>query len=176
MPDDLIRRIRDRIGQCRQLAATTTDTWTKEVLLNMAEEGEADVRQLELERGGTASASAVDLDCSEPVQDAELRREAEQRAHGSDAEQCQRSWIERASRHGVELPVFAYASDDRRVPALMTDLSYDGCQLRLRASFSEGEPLTIVHAHVGEITGQIQWTQEDKIGVRFTPTDCGTVD
>lgn len=83
-----------------------------------------------------------------------------------------RTWVDRARRRGVELPVFAYLNDDR-LPALMTDLSYEGCQLLVRASFAHGDPLTIVHAHIGEIKGHVRWTQEDRIGVRFEAAKDG---
>ena len=47
--DDLqvIARMRHRVEQCRRLAAALTDKRASEVLLQMAEEGEADIRRLE---------------------------------------------------------------------------------------------------------------------------------
>jgi len=47
--DDLqvIARMRHRVEQCRRLAAALTDKRASEVLLQMAEKGEADIRRLE---------------------------------------------------------------------------------------------------------------------------------
>jgi hypothetical protein len=43
----VIAGIRGRVEQCRRLAAALTDKRAAEVLLQMAEEGEADIRRLE---------------------------------------------------------------------------------------------------------------------------------
>jgi len=77
------------------------------------------------------------------------------------------AWVVRAYRRGVQLPVFVYTIDDRRVPAVMTDLSYDGCQLRSEHSFTEHAIVTIVHAQIGEVKGTVQWAHEGKLGIRF---------
>jgi len=47
--DDLqvIARMRQRVEQCRRLAAALTDRQACDALLRMAEEGEADIRRLE---------------------------------------------------------------------------------------------------------------------------------
>ena len=50
MHDAMIRKMRGRIEQCRRLAKYTTDHRTATALLQMAEEGEADVKRLEAER------------------------------------------------------------------------------------------------------------------------------
>ena len=43
----VIARMRQRVEQCRRLAAALTDRQASEALVRMAEEGEADIRQLE---------------------------------------------------------------------------------------------------------------------------------
>jgi hypothetical protein len=57
MSDDLIKKMRGRIDQCRRLAASTTDQKAARILLQMADEGEADVRRLIAERDGAAASS-----------------------------------------------------------------------------------------------------------------------
>ena len=50
MSDDnlqVIAHMRTRVEQCRRLAAALTDRRASEALLQMAEEGEADIRRLE---------------------------------------------------------------------------------------------------------------------------------
>jgi hypothetical protein len=48
--DSLLANIRARVEKCRRLAAATTDEKAAKILRDMADEGEADIRQL-LERG-----------------------------------------------------------------------------------------------------------------------------
>jgi hypothetical protein len=43
----VVAGIRSRVEQCRRLAGVLTDKRAAEVLLQMAEEGEADIRRLE---------------------------------------------------------------------------------------------------------------------------------
>lgn len=50
MSDDPLKGMRARIAQCRRLAASTTDAQAREVLTQMADEGEADLKRLEAER------------------------------------------------------------------------------------------------------------------------------
>lgn len=48
--EELIRKMRGRINECRQLAASTTDARTAKILRDMADEGERDVEKLEAEQ------------------------------------------------------------------------------------------------------------------------------
>ena len=82
-------------------------------------------------------------------------------------ERSSRAWVARAQRHGVKLPVFAYTADGRRVPALMTELSYEGCQVRVHEPFAVGELVGIVQALAGEITGRVKWVEEGRVGIEF---------
>jgi len=43
---ELIRKMRGRVEQCRRLARSTTDEHTCTILLQMADEGEADIQRL----------------------------------------------------------------------------------------------------------------------------------
>jgi hypothetical protein len=57
MSDDLKRNMRARIAQCRRLAKHINDPRTTEALLQMADEGEADLKRLEAEEAGQHSMS-----------------------------------------------------------------------------------------------------------------------
>ena len=46
MDDDIVSNIRGRVARCRRLAASTTDRQVAAVLLQMADEGEADLQKL----------------------------------------------------------------------------------------------------------------------------------
>ena len=50
MNDDVIRGMRNRVEQCRRLAAMITHPEARETLLRMASEGEADIARLEAEK------------------------------------------------------------------------------------------------------------------------------
>lgn len=43
---EIIRKMRGRVEQCRRLAASTLDEQTAQVLRQIAEEGEADIKRL----------------------------------------------------------------------------------------------------------------------------------
>jgi hypothetical protein len=49
----VIAHMRSRVEQCRRLAAALTDKRACEALLQMAEEGEADIRRLEARHAET---------------------------------------------------------------------------------------------------------------------------
>lgn len=50
MEADPTANMRARIEMCRRLAANTTDARTAKILRQMADEGEADIKQLEAKR------------------------------------------------------------------------------------------------------------------------------
>ena len=50
MDEDIIANIRSRVQRCRYLAGMINDQQAAEVLRQMAEEGEADIKRLEAER------------------------------------------------------------------------------------------------------------------------------
>ena len=50
MSEQLIAHMRARIEQCRRLASMISNESAREILLQMAEQGEADVQRLEAEQ------------------------------------------------------------------------------------------------------------------------------
>jgi hypothetical protein len=50
VPDDVIANIRARVVQCRRLAALITDEQAAQILRQMADEGERDLKRLEAEQ------------------------------------------------------------------------------------------------------------------------------
>ncbi len=47
MADNVLKRRKARVAQCRRLAASTTDQRAANILRQMADEGEADIKRLE---------------------------------------------------------------------------------------------------------------------------------
>jgi hypothetical protein len=52
---ELIRKMRARVEQCRRLADMTHNREMREILLQMADEGDADIRKLEAEETDSGS-------------------------------------------------------------------------------------------------------------------------
>lgn len=57
MNEDVIEHIRSRVERCRRLAAMITDKRAVDVLLQMAQEGDADIARLQA-RGGAKGDTA----------------------------------------------------------------------------------------------------------------------
>lgn len=51
--------------------------------------------------------------------------------------------------------------------ALVTELSYEGCQAIPEQSLCVGETVAIVVPRMGEIKAQVRWTAGDKVGFYF---------
>lgn len=78
------------------------------------------------------------------------------------------NWARSQERRGVEIPAIAYQSDGKRLGVLISDLSYDGCQLSVSESIQPDEKLTIVIFELGaEILATVRWRQGTRHGVRF---------
>lgn len=52
MADDVLKRMKARVAQCRRLADATTDERAAKILRQMADEGEADIKRIELAQEG----------------------------------------------------------------------------------------------------------------------------
>lgn len=48
MADDVLKRMKARVAQCRRLADATTDQRAAKILRQMADEGEADIKKMQL--------------------------------------------------------------------------------------------------------------------------------
>lgn len=57
-----IQRMRGRIAECRQLAAFTTDRRVSKILLQMADEADADLRRFEAKSANKADYVVVEMD------------------------------------------------------------------------------------------------------------------
>jgi hypothetical protein len=61
--------------------------------------------------------------------------------------------------------------DGREVRALVTNLSYEGCQLLAEAELCVGETLVLTLADRGSVQAQVRWTAGDKAGIKFLSDD-----
>ena len=79
-----------------------------------------------------------------------------------------RAWARSEERRGVEIPAIAYRANGKRLGVLLSDLSYDGCQVTAPDELRENEQITIVIFDLGaEIPATVRWAKEGKLGVRF---------
>ncbi|UUR09351.1 PilZ domain-containing protein [Sphingomonas glaciei] len=77
-------------------------------------------------------------------------------------------WARAEERRGVEIPAIAYRQDGKRLGVLMSDLSYDGCQLKVHDNIAADEEITLVIFELGaEVLATVKWVRDETLGVRF---------
>jgi hypothetical protein len=72
---------------------------------------------------------------------------------------------ERGRRHSVRLEASATRANGTKVPAIVTDLSLDGCCLI--GPFKIGERVVIDVPKVGKLDAEIRWAFMGRAGARF---------
>lgn len=73
----------------------------------------------------------------------------------------------RGLRTRVALEVVASRADGRSFPAIIADISFDGCQIRSDAPFEVGEMIKLNHEVLGELSGQVRWARAGRAGLQF---------
>ena len=77
-------------------------------------------------------------------------------------------WARKEKRRQTELPAIAYRQDGSRHGVVMSDISYEGCQLSAPNEFIVGEQITIVVPKTGaEMVAEVKWTASGKSGALF---------
>lgn len=78
------------------------------------------------------------------------------------------SQTRRPQRRSVNLRGFALGgSIDADI--LVSDLSYDGCQLRSTQPLKPGDAVELRITRYGAANGEVRWVAHDRAGVRFIP-------
>ena len=75
------------------------------------------------------------------------------------------AWPDRGEPKRIGPGVVVRFEDGRTVPALLTDLTADGCQLRTDEPAVTGERIIIVHEELGILRGEVRWSALGKVGV-----------
>lgn len=76
-------------------------------------------------------------------------------------------WNLRTGRRTVSHMATVRTGDRRTVRALVTNLSFEGCQLFVAGALYVGEKVTVEIPGRGAIDGQVRWYADDRAGVRF---------
>jgi hypothetical protein len=71
------------------------------------------------------------------------------------------------ARSGVSLKGSVKVPDGREVAALITNLSYAGCQLLAEAELVVGETILLTIPGRGSMEAQVRWTAGDSAGLQF---------
>lgn len=78
-------------------------------------------------------------------------------------------WARSQERRQVEITAIAYRADDTRMGVVISNLSYDGCELTSAYSLKAGEQLIIVVWEKGaELNATVQWCRDRKAGILFS--------
>ena len=73
----------------------------------------------------------------------------------------------RGSRRDVEFGAFAERSDGQVAALTVSNLSYDGCQLRSEEQFRPGEIVKLNLPRLGQVVAEIRWSGRGKTGATF---------
>ena len=76
-------------------------------------------------------------------------------------------WSARSARRPTAHSAKVRLADGREVRALVTNLSYDGCQLLAEAELCVGETFVLTLSDRGSIEAQVRWTAGDRAGIKF---------
>ena len=73
----------------------------------------------------------------------------------------------RGLRSSVTLEVTVTRAAGHGFPAIIADISREGCQIRTEAPLDVGETISLKHDVLGELLGQVRWAQAGRAGLQF---------
>ena len=76
-------------------------------------------------------------------------------------------WKMRSARRGVSRIALVERADGRQARVLVSNMSYEGCQLLTDQQFERGECVTFTMPGSGTIDAQVRWVSGDRVGLRF---------
>lgn len=85
-------------------------------------------------------------------------------------------WRLRQPRRTVTLAGTAQWEDGSCARVLVSNLSYDGCELWTDHDLSNGETVTLAIPTKGRLEGQVRWVRDGRAGVRFLAAGAPAVD
>lgn len=76
-------------------------------------------------------------------------------------------WLPRAGRRRVSLAGIGRWDDGSRARVLVSNISYEGCQIWSDHGFTCGETLELALAGQSSMKAQVRWVIEGRAGARF---------
>ena len=77
------------------------------------------------------------------------------------------AWLQSAGRRYVNWPILIFDTEDRRLPAVLSELTDDGAQVLIEQRLDAGEQIVLVHDELGEMTAEVRWWTAGRAGLRF---------
>ena len=81
-----------------------------------------------------------------------------------------KGFVERAERRPVSLRGFALGPS-RDSDVVLTNLSYDGCEVSSADRFRRGEKLELRLLRHGAIQAEVRWSAQGRAGMRFAGSE-----
>jgi hypothetical protein len=76
-------------------------------------------------------------------------------------------WVKRSGRRNVSLIGSAELPDGTSTRVLLSDLSYEGCQLVAEQDLEVGEVIRLTIPDMGTMQAWVRWVVDGKVGLRF---------
>ena len=76
-------------------------------------------------------------------------------------------WVGRQDRLPVEVDAVVHRDDGTKLPALVSNISNEGCRLNAHDIFRIGESLIIAIPRIGRVKAQVRWALPGSAGTKF---------
>ena len=80
-------------------------------------------------------------------------------------EREQQDWLSRSARRHVSLTGTARRADGSSLRVLVSNLSYEGCNLLCDKRLDMGEVIDLTVPGLGTMSAQVRWTAEERAGL-----------
>ena len=78
------------------------------------------------------------------------------------------AWVEKAGRRRVQWPIVVRSRNGEPIQAELSEVTSDGCQVRLAHPLEVGEHVVLVHTELGGVRAEVRWWTAGRSGMRFT--------
>jgi PilZ domain len=82
-------------------------------------------------------------------------------------EREQRDWLSRSARRRVSFAGTATRADGSSLRVLVSNLSYEGCNLLCDKRLDRGEIVDVTVPGLGTMSAQVRWIAEERAGLSF---------
>jgi hypothetical protein len=80
-------------------------------------------------------------------------------------------WSDRQARRTARLQAIGVWADGSSSTVLVSNLSYDGCEMQSNRGFEQGEVVRLALPGRGRIQAQIRWVKDNRAGAKFLTGD-----